>query len=733
MLHLENLLKIDTRQGTNNQHSYSNGNCLPYTTTPFGMNHYVVQTTDQKGSWFFNPHDRTFQGIRLTHQPSPWMGDFSHLLFSPIAGDLYGSSLFHQQSSYRTEEAVFAPHYLKVKQERYQITSEFTPTTYGGCLLNHYDGRGQVGFVLRSEGPCQWEVDPQARTLKGYLSNFSGCEDPEFKMYVSFTFDQAIDSRTSGFYQEGEFVKGLKFNGTDGAIVVRFQETKVMTTHFASSFLSAEQADLNLAQIKEASFQELQQAAGETWLEYLNRIEVSSRNEEQVKTFYGCLYRTCLFPQKFYEINQAGQAEHYDTLSRTIKPGVLYTNNGFWDTYKTVYPLYSLIAPTEYAEMLTGFLNSYRNAGFLPKWLSPDERGLMPGTLIDAVIADAAVKGIASELMPELLEAMLVAATTQSPNGNYGRRGTLDYLKYGYVPLSHHESVNHTLDYAYSDYCIARVAETLNEKELKSQYDKQSRNFLNLFDPQTGAMRAKDIEGNFRESFELDRWGLDYAEGSSWQNGFATYHDFAALIKAYGGTEQFNQKLTELCNTAPTYGVTGYGYEIHEMSEMAAVDFGQVALSNQPSFHLPYLFNYIGKPSTTQVVVKQLMTELFNSSWDGYPGDEDNGSMSAWYIFSTLGFYPVCPGSGEYVTGIPLFDEAVIHLGNGQQLTIKTQGNHRHANFVTNIQRNSEDYQPLFFTHDDLMTGGKLDFQLGLAPTEREYTNQQKPASLSSY
>jgi len=381
--------------------------------------------------------------------------------------------------------------------------------------------------------------------------------------------------------------------------------------------------------------------------------------------------------------------------------------------------------------MLEGFLNSYRYTGFLPKWLSPDERGLMPGTLIDGLIADAAVKNIGSHLMEELLEGMLAAAKNQSENANYGRQGTNDYLKYGYVPLDFHESCNHTQDYAYSDFCISQVAKVLGKESLSAEYATQSLNYKNIFDKETGFMRAKDKDGNFRPDFSPTSWGLDYAEGSAWQNSFAVYHDFKGLIEEHGGKDAFLSKLTELCNTAPSFDVKGYGYEIHEMSEMAAVDFGQLALSNQPSFHIPYLFNYVGQPASSQVLLKQLMTNLFDTSFTGFPGDEDNGSMSAWFIFSTMGFYPVTAGSGEYVLGIPLFDEVKIHLPQGKEFVIMTKQNAPQANFVQNTVLNEKSWEKLFIQHKDIVHGGNLDFTLGIVPAIKSYNEEDLPYSLT--
>jgi len=724
---------IDTRQGTNNKYTYSNGNTLPYTAVPFGMNHFVVQT-ENEGNWFFNPNDRIFQGFRLTHQPSPWMGDFATFLMTPIADTKVRGTVFTCQSSYRPEEAVFKPHYVRVKQQRYNIVSELTPTCYGAALQIRYNSAQQAGLVINSKQKSKLTLDVENRTLSGFFNNFAGSRDDSFGIYAVLTFDREIDAAASGVYDDkGNFTTATELEGDNQHLVIRFVgcEQGTLQAKLATSYISFEQARLNYSRELTPTFEELKVQAAERWNHYLNKIQVTHRDEEQLRTFYTCLYRMFLFPQKFYELDEQGSPIHYDTTAKAVKPGILYTNNGFWDTYKTVYPLYSLIAPDEYAEMLEGFLNSYRETGFLPKWLSPDERGIMPGTLIDAVIADAAVKGIAPHLMPELLEAMIKAATTQSEVQGYGRQGTTDYLAHGYVPLDHHESVNHTLDYAYSDFCISQVAEQQDKPELAEQYRQSSRNYRNIFDAELGFMRAKDKDGQFRPNFDDTAWGLDYAEGSAWQNGFAVYHDFQGLIEAYGSDERFFEKLTELCNKAPDFDVRGYGFEIHEMSEMAAVDFGQVAISNQPSFHLPYLFNYVGQPASSQVVIKQIMTHLFNSGFDGFPGDEDNGSMAGWYVFSAMGFYPVCPGTDQYVLGIPLLDSVTFELANGKQLRITTDNNNSQSNFVSHVAQDGETYTKLYVTHEDLMAGRSLDFRLGLAPTYRSYTAEELPFSLT--
>lgn len=708
---------IDTRHGTDNQYSFSNGNCLPYTGVPFGMNYFAPQTNGENGSWWFNPRDQIFQGFRLTHQPSPWMGDFSHFVLLPFNGQLKEKSVFYAQSSYRPNESVFNPNYLKITAQRYQLTTCLIPSMYGGVLTTHYT-QPDAGLLLSLPGKYQVTIE-DPHTVSGSIINYAGCEDSQFSFYFAMHFQEPIIVETP-WEQTGE----------NDCLSFSFGNSKEQTIQFGTSFISLDQAKLNLSREAHWQPEDYLVKSEEQWNNYLNKIDIQDKNQARRSTFYHNLYRAFLFPQTFYEKDSDGQIIHYDTLAKEIKPGFLYTNNGFWDTYKTVYPLYSLIAQEKYAEMLEGFLNSYRESGYLPKWLSPDERGLMPGTLIDAVIADAATKNIRPDLMPELLEAMTKGATVQSENPNYGRQGTNDYLTYGYVPANYHESVNHTLDYCYSDFCISQVANVLNETESAEQYRKQAKNYLSIFDPSTGFMRAKGIDGKFKEPFNSHRWGGDYAEGSAWQSSFAVYHDFKGLIAAFGGADYFQEKLIDLCNQPPSFNVEGYGFEIHEMSEMAATEFGQLAISNQPSFHLPYLFSYLGKPEFAQPLLKQLMIQEFNDGPTGFPGDEDNGSMASWYIFSSLGFYPVCPGSGEYVIGMPLFDKAVIHLSNGETLTISSSPNQEQQQFVDHIRYNDSLHERLVFKHDELMTGGTIDFTLGTVPRPRRYTEEQLPFSI---
>ena len=379
-------------------------------------------------------------------------------------------------------------------------------------------------------------------------------------------------------------------------------------------------------------------------------------------SFYSCMYRVFLYPHKAYELDGEGNAIHYVPFDGSIKFGVRYTDNCFWDTYRTVFPLYTLIAREEFAEILQGLVVDYTDGGWLPRCTSMGEVGCMPSTLIDAIIAEAAVNGIGDPcVLSDALNGMLYHATHEAKDPRYGRNGALSFIRYGYVPNNEHrESVNLTQDFAYGDWCIATVAQCLGKNEIAKEYFAHADYYKHLFDPATGFMRGRDTEGDMKEEFDPFVWGGEYTEGSAWQNSFAVPHDVEGLAELHGGKDRLIAKLDELFATPPRYRVNGYGFEIHEMTEMGLVDFGQMAISNQPSFHLPFLYAALGEPKKTERWVKRLVQEAFFPTDDGYPGDEDTGTMSAWYILSVLGLYRLCPGSREWIKFTPLVTGARI-------------------------------------------------------------------------
>ena len=685
---------IDTRFGTASKHAFSRGNTLPYTGVPFGMNYFVPQTSDQDGSWFFDPHLPIFQGIRLTHQPSPWIGDYSWLLLTPVTGQLGGDSLFHRQSSYDIDKACFQPHYLKLFSLRYQIETQLTPTYYGASMrLEQKQGKALALYLHAKDELTVEQVDKRTLALRQ-----EGKTETNKNPLILFT---ALQMNTD--------ILAVSQESGDWRIDLANSHAEIQ---LGTSFISPSQALINLPQ---EDFDSCKANAQADWENLLHRFDIVETGEADRTLFDHCLYRLFLFPQTFYEVNESGQAIHMDLSTGTVKPGVLFSNNGFWDTFRTTFPLFALIIPEHYHRFLEGFLNSYRDTGFLPKWLAPDERGMMPGTLLDGIIADSACKDIAPDLEEELLQAMLETATKSDPLGINGRHGLAQYQELGYLSTDHHESVSHTLDYAYSDFCIASCSKKLGKTEIADTYNTSSQNYHNLFDTATGYMRARDNQGNFRSDFSPYSWGRDYAECSAIQATLGVLHDIPGLRQLMGGKEAFSRYLLKACQDAPVFETTGYGYEIHEMSEMATAPFGQVAISNQPSFHIPYLFRYSDYPDYTALLIKLIRQKAFHPSWQAYPGDEDNGSLSAWYIWSALGFYPTCPGKPSYDLGIPLFNHLRIYLAKENKwLDIHAEQNYSHFNFVKECRLDKTPVSSI--QHQDLLKTEQLTFTLSWLP-----------------
>ncbi|MBR7101630.1 MAG: GH92 family glycosyl hydrolase [Clostridia bacterium] len=646
---------VNIKMGTRSHMKYSTGNTLPLTQLPFGMAAFCSQTEVNTGceGWFFNPDLPVSEGIRLTHQPSPWIREYGAFLITPQS-DIIGNTGEAAASGYRIRESVMRPDYLKIRYQRCDCDFELTPTERGCAFRLSFDNERQAYLsFLPVIGNYTYRYDEEKDILYGSTDGHSQDEAKNFKAYIAVRFlDGCIDTSRTYYSGEGETACvhiGIKGKKAEGRVAI--------------SYVSEEMAENTLKrECGEKAFDEIRGLAEDSWEEKLHRIEVKSDDYDRLATFYSCMYRAFLFPRKAYEIDKDGKEVHYVPKTGNVNNGVRYTDTGFWDTARTLFPLYSLIARDEYGEMLRGFVTDYVECGYLPRWVSIGEVGCMPSTLIDCVIADAVVKQIGTrELWETALKGMLHHANNESSDRRYGRNGAISYKKYGYVPKNlQKESVNLTLDAAYGDWCIATVAGELGYEDIYEEYMERSKNYKNLFDPSTGFMRGRDESGRMSEDFDPCIWGGDYTEGSAWQNSFWVPHDIEGLCDLYGGKENFIKKLDELFLTPPKYRVHGYGGEIHEMREMAMVDFGQCAISNQPSFHIPYLYGYVGEIEKCEDVVRKMCLELFSAE-DGFPGDEDNGSMAAWYIFSSIGMYPICPGKDEYVYVKPLFENIKIN------------------------------------------------------------------------
>lgn len=631
---------VNIKMGTKSHMRYSTGNALPLVQLPFGMASFSLQTEviEDRNGWFFQPDIPSIEGIRLTHQPSPWIGDHGAFLITPQS-DLIANTANGAWGGYRINESTFAPNYLKIKFLRSNCIFELTPTLRGAKIkLNYENTENNYLSFLKVDGNYTYDLIKEENLLLGTNDYCRQGDHVGFKAHIAVKFQK----------DTVDFEKSYKCeNGIH--IAFKAQQTEI---ELATSYISGEQALLNLTN---KTFEQAMLDSENEWEEKLSRIEIETDNEEQKRTFYSCMYRAFLFPRVAYEIEKSGECVHYSPYDGKIHKGVRYVGTGFWDTVRTQFPLFSLIAKKEYASLLEGFVNDYIEGGYLPRWISLGETGCMPSTLIDGVIAEASCYNIISKDLLEIaFKGMIHHANVPSKEKRYGRYGIYDYLKYGYVPADKYgESVNLTTDFAYGDFCIAQVAKKLGYDGLAVEYMRRSQFYKNIFNKESGFLRGRKEDGSFDDSFHPLKWGGCYTEGSAYQNAFFVPHDIEGLVSLYGGKEKFLEKFDQIFKLPPKYRVHGYGGEIHEMTEMAQADLYQFAISNQPSFHLPYIYAYLGETEKCEYWVRKAL-DLFSYKTEiGFPGDEDNGSMASWYILSTIGMYKLCPGKDEYIKITP--------------------------------------------------------------------------------
>lgn len=660
---------VNIKQGTKSSQRFSRGNTLPLVQKPFGFASFAPQTNTDNGSWFYHADDRPLEGVRLTHQPSPWIGDHGAIVMLPQADEPFLRS-YMRWSGFDTKNVVLKPHYMKYYLKRSCSTFELTPSMYGACVRVTFDREcGRYLSILPVGGMCRYEYVENEGVLYCYTdcNVGGGYDDGKLASYIVFRFDKgAVDAANTLVEDLSARIKkkGLVVEGENTGIHLALTESTT-TFKVSASFISYAQALQNMDNDGTYSdFEELKDQNYHIWNEYLGRIDVKASDDVK-RTFYSCMYRAFLFPHRAYEIDGDGNAVHFAPCDGSVKRGYRYTDNGFWDTYRTNYPFYSIVARDELAEMIEGFVQDYVDGGWLPRWTAGDAKNCMPSTAIDAVIADAASKGLLPrELMATAFMGMEKHANESSEKAAYGREGCEDYLRLGYIPYDKYkESVNLTLDAAYFDDCLATMAGLLGLQDKKDLYKKRSGNYRNIFDAETGYMRAKDSDGKFRPDFDPYSWGRDYTEASAWQTSMAVQHDLEGLAALHGGKRAFLRRLDELFEAPPVFRVGGYRREIHEMTEMADKDWGQCAVSNQPSFHIPFIYAYMGQPEKTHYWVERICREGFSADDDGFPGDEDNGSMAIWYVFACMGIYPICPGKPVFTVCEPLVDEVRI-FGN---------------------------------------------------------------------
>jgi predicted alpha-1,2-mannosidase len=701
---------VNILQGTASTQEFSRGNTLPIAALPFGMAHWTLQSHEDT-PWMFQPGVRRIQGIRCTHQLSPWLSDYGQATFLPFRGSIHPQAA-ERASSYAVEQAHLGPHSLQLFLLRYRAHIELIPTDRTAVLTATFeeDESGSspetIGLLFDIPGhEGTIEPDPATRTIRFTSTANSGGVPDNFATYYLLQLKNPWDSFE------------VKEAGAHRIGILRFAQGLQIEAQIATSFISFEQAALNLRnEIGQRSVDQLRSSAAAIWNDHLNRIEIEGATDDQRRTFYSCLYRTLLFPRTWHEPDAGGHPHHFSAFNGKVMPGVMYADHGYWDVYRAWYPLMSILFPERLGEILQAWVNAYKEGGWLPQFPCPGYRACMTGSLIDSVFGDAAAKHITGFDLAGAYEGLKKHATIPGdPAKGYGRAGLEYYLKLQYVPADRvAQSAAETVDAAYGDFCIAQVAKELGRQEDYTTFMKRSENWGHVFDAQVKFFRGKNEDGSWLTPFNPFTWGSPYVEGAAWQHRWDAHQDVAGLIESMGGGTEAAKALQEMLSTAPIFHVGVYGTEIHEMSEMAAVPFGQYAHSNQPVHHLLYLFPHAGRPDLAQLWVRKVMQTLYTP--DTFAGDEDTGSMSAWFVLSAMGFYPVCPGKPEYTLGSPLFSRTVVHVPGGVTFTIEAKGNTPDTVFVRRASLGGKPLPGNTIDHAAIRGGGTLIFEMASQP-----------------
>jgi len=712
---------VNPLMGTDSKYTLSNGNTYPAIATPWGMNFWTPMTSEMGDGWTYKYNENKIRGIKQTHQPSPWINDYAAFSLMAVTGELkYEENERESWFSHKAETV--KPYHYKVYLADYDVVAEVTPTERAAQFKFTFPENDSSYILLDAfyKGSMV-KILPDERKIIGYCRNHKAGVPDNFHNYFVAEFDKEFEVKHTWGNDWKLQENTTNSEGDHVGAIIGFKTKKGETVHVkvASSFISPEQAQLNLTrEIGEDSFEETQTKAKDAWEKELNRIQIEDDNVDNIRTFYSCLYRVLLFPRKFYEFDANNEVVHYSPYNGEVLPGYMFTDNGFWDTFRAVFPFFNLMYPELNGKIMEGLANTYKESGWLPEWASPGHRDCMIGSNSAINIADAFLKGSPqdSEVTATLFEAILKNANVEEgkPYESVGREGLTYYNKLGYVPynVGVNENAARTLEYAFADFNIAKMAERLGENELAERFYIQSMNYKNVFDTSTNLMRGKNEDGTFQSPFNPLKWGDAFTEGNSLHYTWSVFHDVQGLIDLMGGNKEFIAELDNVFEMPPDFDDSYYGKTIHEIREMQIVNMGNYAHGNQPIQHMIYLYNYAGAPYKTQEKIRDVLVNLYSATPDGYCGDEDNGQTSAWYVFSSLGFYPVTPGVNQYVIGSPLFDKATLTLENGNKFTVRADNNSYKNYYIQSTSLNNEDYSKSYMNFEDIQYGGELLFNM---------------------
>ena len=724
---------VNTLQGTNSTYELSWGNTYPTTAVPYPMNSWSPQTGKNGDGWKYQYSATTIRGFQPTHQCSPWVGDYGVFSLMPVSELVVDES--KRATPFSHDKEIAKPHYYKVTLEN-GITTEFSPTTRSAHFRFSFPAKGDAFLVLDGyTKTSQVQIDVANHRITGYVHN--GAFSPKtHKNYFIIQFDKPFVSYGTWENRKNTIQKNnLRREGEGIGAYVQFAKGSKVQAKVSTSYISPEQAEVTMTRElgKHSSVEVTKQAAADVWNQLLNRVLVEGGTEEDMKTFYSCMFRANLFSHKFYEEKEDGSPYYYSPYDEKIHDGYMFTDNGFWDTFRSQFPLTNILHPTMQGQYMQALLDAQEQCGWLPSWSFPSETGGMVGNHSISLLTDAWVKGIRTFDPEKALKAYAHEAMNKGPwGGANGRVRWKDYYQLGYIPYPESMgSTAQTLEYCYDDFCAYQLAKMTGNKFYEEVFARQIYNYKNVYDPSVGFMRGRKLDGSWAD-FDAFEWGGPYCEGNAWHYNWSVFHDVQGLIDLTGGDERFVAKIDSVFALPGIVKYGTYGTKIHEMLEMELAKMGQYAQGNQPIQHMIYLYSYAGQPWKTQYWIRQVMDRLYNSSENGYPGDEDQGGMSSWYVLSALGIYSVCPGTDEYVLGSPKFRKTTITMEDGKKFVIEAKGNSKDNVYIQNATLNGKRHTRNYIHYSDILNGGVLELQMGNQPEKTRGTaKEDRPFSLS--
>ncbi len=720
---------VNPLMGTDSDYTLSYGNTYPAVAVPWGMNFWTPVTGKTNSGWGYTYDANKINGIKQTHQPSPWMNDYAAFSLMATTGALKVKE--DERASWYSHKAEDSrPYSYKVYLADYDVTAEVAPTNRAAQFRFTFPQSNDAHIILDGyAGGSMVSIDKAKRRITGYVRNNHGGVPDNFHNYfvAEFDHDFTVSQTWDG---KGQVTATSTREGDHVGAVVSFKTRKgeQVGVKVASSFISLEQAERNLrGEIGGDGFEQTKTKAKAIWQREFDRVQVTDPNLDNRRIFYSALYRMLQFPRMFHEVDAKGQTVHYSPYDGKVHPGFLYTDNGFWDTWRAVFPFFALMYPERDSEIMQGLVNTYKESGWLPEWASPGHRDVMIGSNSANLIADAYLNGVRGFDVETLYQAMVKNATTSQGRpvdkkgkvvGAVGREGVEYYNRLGYVPydVGINENAARTLEYATADFSISRLAAALGKTEDAKLYATRAQNYRKLYDTQSGWMRGRNKNGSWSTPFSPYKWGDAFTEGNALHYSWSVMQDVQGLADLMGGREAFVKRLDSIFTTPPIFDDSYYGQTIHEIREMQIVDMGQYAHGNQPIQHMTYLYDWAGAPWKTQYHVRDVMKKLYSPAPDGYPGDEDNGQTSAWYVFSALGFYPVTPAVGQYAIGSPLFQTVKLTMPGGKTLTIEAANNGPGNVYIQSASFNGTPHDKPWLTRAALQQGGTLRFVMGPTP-----------------